>query len=208
MTAAVATRQCARPRCTRAPYRGGMCWPHYQRTWPAPEDAGPYRRRLRELTDAGWTIKALSVYTGVCEASLTTVLSGRWPRVYGATAARLRRLLDGPIDAAALAPTTCVPVLGTRRRLQALRAAGWDPADLAEATGITRGAVYSLSTEEDRATVHARPHLAVARFFLDHQADPVRPVPPRIARRGWPLPMQWDPARIDDPAARSEGGRR
>ena len=101
--------------------------------------------------------------------------------------------------------TAWVPALGTRRRLQALAAAGWSAAQLATRAGVTRGAIASLrSTRQQR--VLATTAAVVSALYDDcwWRTPPGRGrdlarTETWAARRGWADPSRWVGQDIDDP---------
>lgn len=97
--------------------------------------------------------------------------------------------------------------MGTRRRLQALAAAGWSAAQLAARLEVTRGAVASLrDTRQQR--VLATTAAAVAALYEDcwwrtppgRSRDLAR-TETWAVRHGWPDPSRWHGRDLDDPAA-------
>jgi len=97
------------------------------------------------------------------------------------------------------------PAVGTRRRLQALTAAGWSASELAARLGVTKSAVAQLRSVQ-RQRVLARTALDVATLYDDcwwrtppgrYQARAER----YAETRGWVAPWRWDGVVLDDPAA-------
>mgnify|MGYP000116654497 CR=1 FL=1 len=125
----------------------------------------------------------------------------------------------GPADRAAgilatqldLAPHAYIDGTGTRRRLQALTAAGWSLTRLATHLGVTPRNLLSTMTSSGDVTA-ARAATVVALYDRLWDADPAIgatryqragiPVTKRAAaRHGWPPPLAWDDDQIDDPTA-------
>lgn len=103
--------------------------------------------------------------------------------------------------------TAWTAAVGTRRRLQALAAAGWSTAHLADKLAVTRGAVASLrNTGQDR--VLATTAAAIAVLYEDcwwrtppgRDRDLTRTETWAI-RHGWADPSRWHGRDLDDPAA-------
>lgn len=98
------------------------------------------------------------------------------------------------------------PAIGTRRRLQALTAAGWSTGQLADRLGVTKSAVAQLrSTSQHRVLATTAGNVAT----LYEQC--LRRTPPgryqlrarRYAEaRAWPSPAEWDGLDLDDPYTR------
>lgn len=98
-----------------------------------------------------------------------------------------------------------VPALGTKRRLQALAALGWDFYSIATEAGQHREWVWQIYR---RDTVHTRTAQKIQAVF-EHLcmtrpegwvADRARR---QAAARGWAPPLAWDD--IDNPAERPKG---
>lgn len=99
----------------------------------------------------------------------------------------------------------CLPIVdatGVRRRLQALAAAGWSLNDLAAALYVNRNVVHRWQTFDMR--IHERNARRVADLYDRIGLDEGRSAQSRstAARHGWPPPIEWDDANIDDPKAR------
>jgi hypothetical protein len=89
---------------------------------------------------------------------------------------------------------------GTRRRLQALAAAGWSVEDIAAGLGSRPSYVGQL---QHRVTPVHRRTAAKVRDFYDRHADRPGPSPRAVhyaRRNGWLAPIWWDSETIDDPA--------
>ena len=103
--------------------------------------------------------------------------------------------------------TAWAPAIGTRRRLQALAAAGWSAAQLADQLHVTRGAVAALrGTRQDR--VLATTAAAVAALYEDcwWRTPPGRGrdltrTEAWAARQGWADPSRWAAQDLDHPDA-------
>lgn len=94
---------------------------------------------------------------------------------------------------------------GTRRRLQALSAAGWSTAALAEHMGVTKTAIAALrSTGQSR--VLARTATLVAQLYdrlwwrTPTNRHPLRSGR-HAEREGWIPPWRWHGVDLDDPGA-------
>lgn len=194
---------CTRPRCGRRPHSGGLCKQHYLAASRGLVAAGRIADELRRLHAEGWSDQDIATAAGMHRSIIQQLRQGHRPRVRAVTAARLTAVIADPAGELRHQPRTLVDALGTRRRLRALRAAGWRAADLAAATGVHAVVIYRVTAGQQRR-VTAGTHEEIRRFFLDHQADPVRRPTPAVAEHMWPLPMEWDPDLIDDPRARPE----
>lgn len=106
--------------------------------------------------------------------------------------------------------------VGARRRLQALRAAGWPTANLAGALAIPEETVAALVDGEEDAWPGALALIAALydRWWRGPQpgdaVDPAEVAASRAeaVRRKWAPALAWDDDRIDKPGARPTGVRR
>lgn len=97
---------------------------------------------------------------------------------------------------------------GTRRRIQALVAAGHGTREIDAALAGTAPPAEQLIS--GAGPVAARTAQAVAAVFADLQMTPGRSESARRRGRagGWPLPLEWDEDQIDDPEYVPERSRR
>lgn len=101
--------------------------------------------------------------------------------------------------------TAWSPAIGTRRRLQALTAAGWSTSQLADRLGVTKSAIAQLrSTTQDRVLAGTAGDVVALYEQCRRRTPPGPPGYQLRARRhaesrGWPSPIQWDRLDIDDP---------
>lgn len=180
-------------------------------------DAGPAREHVEKLhRQYGLGAKRIALLAGLSPAPVESLLgiSGR-PMSRGirpATAAKLLAVVPTLDD---LAGHTLVNSCGSRRRVQALVAAGRPLVDIVEETGLTPLTIKGVAHGE-RPTVRA----ATARAIRDTTTRLAMQLPPQrttaqrrraaaarrlAARHGW-LPLGvW--ADIDDPAAVPEVDR-
>lgn len=99
-----------------------------------------------------------------------------------------------------------VDAVGTRRRLQALSAAGWSASQLAHRLGVSRSAVAQLRrVKQDRVLAATASDVAVL-YDTCWWRTPPGSYQARSERyadeRGRVPPWRWDGVAIDDPAAR------
>ena len=179
--------------------------------WRPFVDAGPVRDHLHTLRRAGIGRRRIAELAGISQSVLANLLygkSGRVPtrRVRPQTASAILAIQP---NSGALAPSTPVDATGSRRRLQALVAVGWNQSQLAARLGMTRGNFGSLMR---RGQVTAHTEQAVSRLYdqlWDQAPTTDTPRTATIAEqarnyaraRGWPPPLAWDDDIIDDPAA-------
>lgn len=97
---------------------------------------------------------------------------------------------------------------GTRRRLQALYAAGWQSARVATEAGMTEYQINAGRKTRPGSYVFESTARRVRDTFdrLAIQPFPEHPNAERLRKRGaaegWALPLQWDDDQIDDPHGR------
>lgn len=99
--------------------------------------------------------------------------------------------------------------LGTLRRLQALAAAGWYPAEVARRLGRQRENIRQLMRSGDTARVAMRQAAAIRHLYeeLQDQVPEDHGVPHHYAERarkqaasnGWAAPAYWDDDEFDNP---------
>ena len=170
-------------------------------------DAAPTRDRLKDLT-ATMSITDVAAATGVDPAGLRRILNGKAKHVWAKTAARV----------AAAKPAESVhawvPVLGVRRRLQALIAIGWTQQQIAKRSGLSPQQVWQLLNTA--AKVHVSTWRRVCAVYdalgtvLPTGASPAARAGITVARRtaaakGWVSALAWDDADLDNPKARPRG---
>lgn len=176
-------------------------------------DAAPARAHVLELMKAGMGWKVVAARAGVAQGVVSALLYGKTgraaapKRIRPATAqALLAVATPGPAD---LSPGRVIDGTGTRRRLQALVALGWTQTALAERLGME---LSNLGRLLAGGRVTAGRATAVAALYdqLWTRQPPAGPgrdrARKRAAAQGWPGPLAWDDATIDDPAATPHPG--
>jgi hypothetical protein len=187
--------------------------------WEPYVPAGHAREHVQWLAGHGIGYRQVTKLAGISQGAMTKLLygaSGRPPsrRIRPETEAAILAVQPTPAN---LAASACTDVTGTRRRLQALVAAGWPQRWLSGRLGKDWKEFYEIMTR--RPQVEAATARAVAGLYdeLWDQQPPQRTAAERNAvrnacrlaeRRGWALPAAWDDDLIDDPAAAPEDCRR
>lgn len=172
-------------------------------------DAEPIRDHILALRAAGISNKRLRQLCGVSHNTIQVIITGRPERGTGPTKQVWRRtaekLLAVPIPEVphrVAADGRKVPAIGTRRRLQALVAAGYSRRYLCSRFGmdVTNGCRLWRDQHDLVLAATAR---AVETLFTELQitAGPSSRARNEGRRRKWPLPLDWDEDNIDDPAA-------
>ncbi|QBP29714.1 hypothetical protein SEA_TYPHA_59 [Mycobacterium phage Typha] len=101
-----------------------------------------------------------------------------------------------------LADGTQISSLGSRRRLRALAAIGWDGERVAEMLGCHRHQIQSLTSGRQPKVTVARAR-KIAELFARLEMTPGPSGKSRniAQQKGWPKPLQWDEDEIDNPDA-------
>jgi hypothetical protein len=177
--------------------------------WQPYVDATPARHHILGLRQAGIGIDRISELTGLSSAIINGILYtlGDKPRrkyLRHETAAKILALTAEHATPDRIAAT------GTRRRIQALVAAGWPKQVIAAGAGVNVNTVGRIVRQD---MVLARTAYAVAALYdrLRVQAPEDHGITPWIANRGrrhaaaqgWHGPLAWD-GNIDDPAAQPD----
>jgi hypothetical protein len=173
-------------------------------------DAEPARVHVRALAAEGLGWKRVAALAEVSHGAMSKLLYGTPTtppsrRIRPKTAARILAVHAGLEQ---IADHAVIDATGTRRRLQALVAAGWPQNHLADRLGI---APPNFHTTIGAEHILARTARAVAELYNQlAQADPGHhgvnagsclKARNHAAKRGWPPPGCWDPDTINAPDA-------
>ena len=182
----------------------------YGRYQDAHQPIEPIRQHLQALVDTGMIPERIAISAGVGGATVRRLLNSETARfVTGATA---RKLLAVTPDSSTLAAQGRVNGRGTRRRLQALAAIGWNHHEIARRLGYPR---WKVNKALEGAYVDIRVHDDIAALYdeLWDQQPPTHTRAQRVGRsyaltvarrHGWLPPLAWDD--IDtDPAPPTAG---
>lgn len=176
--------------------------------------AGPARKHVRALMKGGASAVQVARVSGVGLGTIYDMLIGRGTssppteRLYRRVSDALRSVtLDEAL--ASVVPTSTVPVIGSRRRVQALVAVGYTYPMIAEAAGLSTKTVYRLATMRDvrytkqavvdkiRAAFDTLPGGGPTEFTSPSQARRSEQARARGALLGWAVPAAWN--NPDDP---------
>ncbi|MBV9023351.1 MAG: hypothetical protein JO362_06060 [Streptomycetaceae bacterium] len=180
--------------------------------WRPWVDAEPVRVHIRTLQACGVGLRRVAEATDVDRKRLQAIVSGRPERGTGPQE-KIRPALAAAVLAVEptldlLGAKTPIDATGTRRRLQALIAAGWPQAQLAVRMGMSPG---NFGATIGRERVVVRTARAVQALYdelwradprehgVDNQAYSRARNHARV--NGWAPVGAWDDERIDDPAA-------
>jgi len=188
--------KCRRPKCPNKARRAGLCAKHHKSGGFV--DAAPAVAHYQALRAAGLTTHDIARLSGLNRDTLRGMGRHGCGRVRHST---LECLLAVSVPLRIAETGAKVDATGTRRRLQALQAAGYSLSALGAALGVSEQAV-SLWLRRD--VVEAATAAKVSALFGCWQ---LRPGPSARAagyarRKGWAPPLAWDEDTIDDPAAK------
>lgn len=185
--------------------------------WDPLTDAEPVRAHVRHLMASGMGWQRVARLSGVSTGAMTKILYGklmpdgrRRPPTKRVRHETAQRLLAVRPDLDLLGAKAVIDGTGTRRRLQALVAAGWSQLKLAQNLGMTGANLGRVINHGDQ--VHAATARAVRELYdqLWDVAPPEVEHRDKIAasrarslavRKGWMPALAWDDDSIDDPAA-------
>jgi hypothetical protein len=203
--------RCRRPECVERRNQWQRDLRRKQREGrPALIDAKPVREHIQTLQAAGISVYRIALMAGVNDWTVRAFLpssSGRRARKHSTTPEIARKILAVTAEAAS---SGYMDGTGTRRRIQALVAAGWPLRSMAEHLGLHPTYVGDLLRRGDRPVFTATAE-KIARAYdqLKKQRPARRGVDPRAIKRAreraaenrWPTPKYWDEHRddIDDP---------
>lgn len=212
--------RCSKCHRDRKPLRRGLCGNCYEKArarigfQSSFVDAEPARLHVKELVAAGLSKRQICRLADIRRQDMADLTNGRPYRGTGPCHQILRdkaeRILALPLPGATLhhgaAPGQLVPVLGTRRRLQALIALGYTQADLSQRLGRTRGNGGLLLNSQTYVTAAVAQRVENLFNELQLATGPSDRARRYAARRGWVPPLAWDEDTIDDPAAQPDTG--
>lgn len=155
-------------------------------------DAAPVRAHIQALRDAGMGIPSIAAAAGMDRRCTRQLLTRQC--VQARTARRILAIRPDP---------AYVDATGTRRRIQALVRIGWPLDELAARSGTSSIRVVAYRSTRVHRTTAAKVRVLYDELsmILGPSALSVR----RATEKGWPPPLAWDEAAIDNPAATAQG---
>lgn len=179
-------------------------------TWNPLVDAEPARTHVRQLMADGLGFKRVAALAGVSVSTVSTLLYGKPGRN---PTARLRpevaaKLLQVQADLDSKSAARPTDATGTRRRLQALVAAGWPQEQLANRLGMTQTNFGRMLSGRQVFVRTARAVIALYDELWEQEpttsaSSKARAINYAKARK-WAPPQAWDDDTIDDPPARPQ----
>ncbi|MFE3958592.1 hypothetical protein ACFXPS_31015 [Nocardia sp. NPDC059091] len=196
----------------------GLCATHYAAfrsreiaygRWNPRVPADAVRAHVEVMRAAGVNPNQLAKLAGVSQSGLSQIMAAGPDKQVAAWLEQAVLAVEVPGRAAEVTTDTAlVPILGARRRFQALVASGYPAAQLARELGTgersrtIRSLMGNRADKTGRVTqdITADRERAVKDLFDRLQLVPGPSAQARALgeRRGWALPMEWDEAAIDD----------
>jgi hypothetical protein len=152
---------------------------------------------VRELADAGATVRGIADAAGVPASVVSRVLSRQQARVRPGTVQRLLAVSIEDVMARPL-PSGFVPAVGARRRIAALLALGWRHADITACAGGVQSATV-LHQAGDLVTRATHDSITRAYDQLAMTRGPSERTRRRAHAAGYPPPLAWDEDALDRP---------
>lgn len=167
-------------------------------------DAAPARTRLQQLQQT-MSLLQIKAATGCDDCNLRQILDGTRTQIRRGTFHRILALKPVPPS-----PGTYLDAVGTRRRIQALRAIGWSARALAEASGAGESVIERICGDQPTVRGVVAAKIQAVYVKLAHTPAPAGRSATRAKNfatsQGWAPPGAWDDDTIDDPAAKPEFG--
>lgn len=185
--------------------------------WQPFTDAAPVREHVLAIKATGMGLAGIAKHTGVNRGSLDHLLYGSddFPPAEKIRTENAHALLDYWPHLDDYADRNIIDGTGTRRRMQALAAAGWSSHDVHRHVGSGHKQTFERLCTRDKVT--ARLARAVRDFYDEYSAKKPEEygVEPWIAERtrayatkqDWAPAIAWDDDTIDDPAAEPSYGQ-
>lgn len=196
--------KCQRPNCPNVAHRRhqGYCQKHYGFFPHGYVDATKCIDRITALRNAGYSMYAIAEMSGLDRDTLTRL--GTWTDFGRVKLATYQGIMSIPVPVGVVdGGNPRMPNVGTKRRVQALMAAGYPLSYLANELGLT---VQCVQFWLRKGTVSSFTACRVRDLFkrLEMTPGPSARARNAAARKGWAPPLAWDEDSIDDPAAESQ----
>lgn len=202
--------------CDRIHHAQGLCSIHYSRqrmrairagNWePVEADATPFKERIRQFLDLGYSYTMLEALTGVERHTFARALLKDRQRVLEDNIEKLNRVPLTPLWQMWRRDLGCdykVPSYLASRRIRALMAVGYTTTYIAQETGLTNRTIGRLAHKEKECDFIMRSNLVKIAEVYDRLWDQEPPVPHHRSLLTkyiqWPLPIEWDEDELDHP---------
>ena len=206
------THACRCPKCTTAAsrYNKHRALQIQRGAWEVFTNPEPVREHLTQLRAAGYSKETIAGLAGVTRDTVGALMAARRSRVRTRVAEKILAIRPSLDDLPELGK---VDATGSRRRIQALVAAGWTMTYLAERLGVERSMLHRLPA---RSTVRVYTARAIRDLFAElcmrrppqetrYQRAAASRARNQAAQSGWAPALAWDD--IDDPKAKPQGVR-
>lgn len=161
-------------------------------------DGTATREHIAKLRQIGWSYALIDETSGTWVSSYVTRIGAM---VLPETEAKILAI---PLVAPKLLQ---VPIVGFRRRIEALGRMGWTRQDIARLAGVSVRVVCPTPDKKAvRADVFARVRDAYEKYSSQQGPSPAASL--RAKAAGYQLPIAWDYVDIDDPKSRPFQGFR
>ena len=172
---------------------------------PVPTD--DVRERLERWREHHFAMSLVSRATNVSSSTLSNILSGRYQTCYVDAANAILELNTPDLFKAVETPVTKVPSFATRRRFEALIAAGWTSAKLDRvAVAHRKPAVAAKVARAKSSSVLTASFIHESmKFIYEAVGENVAPSDRAMGYahyQGWLPPQAWEGLDIDDPEAK------
>lgn len=184
-------------------------------TWQPYVDAQPVRDHIAALRDQGLGVKRIAHLAGLGHGTISAVVYGKYVngerrtppvRVRPNTAQRILAVTAG-LDT--LGTKVAVDSTGTRRRIEAMLAAGWSVNAFARASGVNQQALHSALLHQPITATNARAARDAYELLWAtppaentwHQKAAATRARNTAKARGYVPALMWDDEDIDDPYA-------
>lgn len=167
--------------------------------------AQPAREHINNLRAQGMGAEAIAKKANLPPNTIRRIIWGA-PRINTPPSQKIKRETAGRILATQheLTPNHLIPALGTQRRIQALQWLGYNPALIADLTGLGHHSVYRILSNR-YVQVSTADTLKDLFKRLQLIPNPEKSYGATVARNtarrnGWLPPLLWDEELIDLPA--------
>lgn len=202
--------------CDRIHHAQGLCSIHYGRQrkaalragrWESVEvDAAPFKERIRQFLDLGYTYAMLEALTGIERHTFSRALLRDRKVVIEDNSEKLNRVPLLPLWQIWRRDLGCdykVPSYLASRRVRALMAVGYTTTYIAQETGLTNRTIGRLAHQEKECDFIMRSNLVKIAEVYDRLWDQKPPTPHHRSLLTkyieWPLPIEWDDDELDHP---------
>lgn len=201
--------------CEQLHHAQGLCAIHYSRqrkrairagNWETVEaDATPFKERIRQFLDLGYSYTMLEALTGVERHTFARALLKDRQHVLEDNIDKLARVPLTPLWELWRRDLGCdykVPSFLATRRVKALMAKGYTTTVIADETGLNRQTIGRMAHDKTPDMMMRSSLVKIVEAY-DRLWDQEPPMPhhhSELTRYShWPLPLEWDDDEMDMP---------